>query len=70
MPRFAIAHRVIGSSEPPTYYCIDGLGRILRVGNPASAAVWDSDTDARHAIMSLGLSGDPEVFVADISARE
>jgi hypothetical protein len=67
MPRFAIAHRVTGSPEPATYYCIDGLGRISRVGTSAKATVWDTELKTRQAMEELGLSGDPDVFVSDVS---
>jgi hypothetical protein len=69
MPRFAVAHQVAGSSEPPTYYRIGGGYGHIRVGTSIQATTWSTEQEARDAIHELGLSDDPEVFVADISAQ-
>jgi len=67
MPRFAIAYRVRGSLEPATYYRVGGYGPKLRVGNSTEATTWNTEKEARQAVQEFGLSGDPEVFVVDIS---
>jgi hypothetical protein len=61
--RFVIGHRYAESKEAPTYYCVDGLGRLSRVGDPGKATSWPSEAEAHVAIAQLGLSGDPTVFV-------
>lgn len=61
-----IGRRVTGTAEPPSYYQVDGLGRVMRVGEPSQATKWDSEAEAWGAAQDLGLSSDPEVFVEDI----
>ena len=61
--RFVIGHMYAESREAPTYYCLDDLGRLSRVGDPAKATNWPSEVEAHAAIAQLGLSEDPTVFV-------
>lgn len=66
MPPFVIGRRVTGTPEPASYYQVDGLGRVMRVGDPSDATKWESKAEALDALQDLGLSSDPEVFVEDI----
>jgi hypothetical protein len=60
---FVIGYMLKGSGEPPTYYRVDGLGRLSRDGDLRNATEWPTEAEAREAIRQLGLSGDPSVSV-------
>jgi hypothetical protein len=61
--RFVICHMLVGAKEPPTYYRLDGLGRLSRDGDLRNATDWPTEAEAREAIRQFGLSGDPSVSV-------